>query len=249
MLGAAPAALITDIDGTISRIVSRPEDALVSERAKRSLAALARRLALVAVITAREEGVARRMVGVPELTYVGNYALDEEVLARFDPRALDGLKAAIGPLLAALPCVQLEEKGVAFSLHYRRCKEAGVREELLGRLRPLAAAAGARILEGKQVIELVPQALPDKGTAVARLLERVSARGAVYLGDDLSDIAVFRELARRRQRGRPGLAVAVVDEETDVSVIEAADATVAGVDGAEELLDLLAGRLEQEAPE
>jgi len=241
VLAAAPAALITDIDGTISRIVARPDAAVVSESARASLGALAQRLALVAVITAREERVARRMIGVDELVYVGNYALDGASAAHIGERPLADAEAAVRPLLRDLPCVTLEEKGVAFSLHYRNCHEEGVRERLLALVAPLAEAADARILEGKQVIELVPRALPDKGMAVSRLLERNSIRGAVYLGDDLSDIAVFREIARRRERdGQPGLALAVVDAETDASVVDAADLTLTGVDEAEELLALLA---------
>src|SRR3990172_12154603 len=75
VLAAAPAALISDVDGTISRIVSRPEAAVVSAGVQASLRCLAHELALVAVITARGEAAARRMGGGEELAYVGNHAL------------------------------------------------------------------------------------------------------------------------------------------------------------------------------
>ncbi len=182
VLAAAPAALITDIDGTISRIVARPEAAVVSDSARASLRCLAGRLALVAVITAREQAVARRMVAVEELTYVGNYALDSASAPHLGDDPLAEARRAIRPLLRPFSCVTLEEKGVAFSMHYRNCQEEGMRERLLALVQPIADAAAARVLEGKQVIELVPRALPDKGSAVARLAP--SAGFAVEVVDD-----------------------------------------------------------------
>ena len=242
VLAAAPAALVSDVDGTISRIVSRPEAAVVSAGVQASLRCLAHELALVAVITAREEAAARRMVGVEELTYVGNYALDGATAADIGEEPLAAAKAAVRPLLGSFPCVTLEDKGVAFSLHYRNCEDETVPGRLLAVVEPLAEATGARVLHGKQVIELVPRALPNKWGAVERLLQERGISGVVYLGDDLGDIAVFRGILRRRaETGLPGLAVAVVDEETDSTVREAADLTLDGVDEAEALLAQLAG--------
>jgi trehalose-phosphatase len=102
-------------------------------------------------------------------------------------------------------------------------------------------------VEGKQVIELVPAALPDKGTAVRNLLEERGIDGVVYLGDDISDIAVFRELASLREgQGYHALTIAVVDAETYELVPEMADITLAGVDEVEALLTALAARLSEE---
>src|SRR5688572_19038813 len=123
VLEASPAALITDIDGTISRIVSRPEDAIVSERMRESLRQLATQLALVAVVTAREESVARRMVQLPELTYVGNYGLDVAARPVLGRGELTLVKAGVQSALLSLPCASLEEKGISFAVHYRNCYE------------------------------------------------------------------------------------------------------------------------------
>jgi trehalose 6-phosphate phosphatase len=244
----APAALITDIDGTISPIVASPEQAAVSGRARAALASLARDLALVGVVTARDEATARGMVGLAGLSYVGNYALAGEAWAAVTETGLDRAKAKARPLIDRFPGSTFEDKGVSFTLHYRNCDDPfAVREQLLALLTPLAEEEGARILEGKRVIELVPRSLPDKGTAVARLLEARSLRGAVYLGDDFSDIAVFREIARRRWAdGLPGLGVAVVDKETDETVWRAADARLEGVTEVETFLEGLAAAMTKE---
>jgi trehalose 6-phosphate phosphatase len=241
ILRRAPAAFVTDIDGTISAIVSRPEDASVEEPTRDGLRRLARRLALVAVITAREEAVARSMVGVESLTYVGNYALNNGSVPWDLNDGVERLKAAVRPLLLQLPCVTLEEKGIAFSLHYRNCIEEGVRERLLSGIRSVANVSGAKLLEGKQVIEVVPASLPDKGVALARLLDAHSIDGVVFTGDDLSDIDAFREVRRRS-----GLAIAVVDRETPVAVREAADIELGGVGAVAAFMDKLAGTLEGE---
>jgi len=243
-----PGAIITDIDGTISRIVARPEDATVSSTAKAALDALSRSVDLVAVITARDEATARRMVGAAGVTYVGNYGLDSGASVA----GVDGVsqaRSAVGPLLKGLPCVTVEDKGVAFSLHYRNCDDPGaVRLRLLDIAGPIAAAAGARILEGKRVIEVVPGRLPDKRSAFSKLVDAQGIRGLIYFGDDLSDVLVFEEIARRRSKGLlEGLGIAVVDVETDTSVREAADTAVDGVGGVERLLtDLASGLLESE---
>ena len=241
VLNAIPSALMTDIDGTISRIVARPDDAMVSDSARESLRSIASELALVAVVTAREESVARSLVGLDSVAYVGNYAVDGDVELVQGVQPLEHAKADVKELLADLPCVELEEKGISFALHYRNCTEEDVRQRLLSLVVPLATEAGARIIEGKRVVELVPAGLPDKGTAVAKLSSDYGLQGIVFIGDDFSDVAVFREIARRREEeGLPGLSIAVIDAETDDAVRDAADVSVAGVDEVEVLLAALA---------
>jgi trehalose 6-phosphate phosphatase len=242
-LQTRPCALITDIDGTLSRIVLRPEDATVDPAAALALQDLALALDLVAVITARDEATARRMVGAPALTYVGNYGHVAGTRVGGE-RALRLALDRTPLLLVDLPCVQVEDKGLGFALHYRNCEDpAAVRERLLGIAGPVAAAADARILEGKKVIELVPRSLPDKAAAFRHLVESGGIKGLIYLGDDISDVAVFREVASLREQGAVnGLSIAVADGETDPSVIEAADLTLASVDEVAALLTALARR-------
>jgi trehalose 6-phosphate phosphatase len=248
VLAMRPSALVSDIDGTLSRIVPRPQDAGVSEAARASLRRLAEELDVVAVITGREEAVARLMVGVAGITYIGSYALDPRGTNSLSRDGVASTLEALRALLWPLQCVQLEEKDVSFSLHYRNCDDpAGMRLRLLSIAEPLAGRYGAKLLEGKQVIEVAPQELPDKGSALARLLREKQVQGVLFIGDDQADVQAFRELRRRRvDRGLPGLAVAVVDSETPVLVRESADATLEGVDEVEQFLEALTERLVDE---
>jgi trehalose 6-phosphate phosphatase len=243
VLGARPSLLVTDVDGTLSRIVPRPEDATVSEAAKSGLRGLVPKLDNLAVITGREESVARRMVGVEGLIYVGSYALEAVGELSFD--AVRPALMLVEPHLEDLPCVELERKQVSFALHYRNCIDAErVSERLMELLEPIAEHTSTRLLVGKQVIEVAPQALPDKGTALHQLIERRRVRGVVFVGDDVADASAFRVIARRRETtGDPGLGIAVIDSETPAVVLESADLAIQGVGDVERFLNLLADRL------
>src|SRR2546426_12193410 len=72
------AAIFLDVDGVLAPIVPRPEDARVPEETRAELRRLNGRYALVACISGRAGGAAREIVGVPELTYVGNHGLELE---------------------------------------------------------------------------------------------------------------------------------------------------------------------------
>jgi len=243
VLGARPSLLVTDVDGTLSRSVARPHEATVSEAARSGLRGLVGKLDHVAVITGREESVARRMVGVEELIYVGSYALDAVGGLSFD--AVRPALMLLEPHLEDLPCVELERKQVSFALHYRNCVDGErVNLRLLELLEPITERTATRLLAGKQVIEVAPQALPDKGTALHQLIERQRVRGVVFVGDDVADASAFRVISRRRETtGDPGLGIAVVDEETPDVVRDSADLAIHGVSDVEQFLDLLADRL------
>ncbi len=249
VLRARPSGLLTDIDGTISRIVPRPEDATVDPRISGFLAQLASRLNVVGVITARAAAIAREMVGVEGLTYVGHYGLEET--AEHPDSHIADLKPLVREKIRGLACVTLEDKDISFSIHYRNCPNPeAVREQILAILLPLAGTADARLLEGKRVVEVVPDRLPDKRSAVARLVRNQGLQGLIYMGDDLSDVAVFKEIGRRRvEDGLPGIGLAVVDAETDPIVRQAADFTVDGVDGVSDFLGRLVTSLKEEREE
>ena len=244
-LSQTPAALITDIDGTISPIVSRPEDAAVSEAIKAALRSISGRLALTAVTTGRPEAVARSMVEVERVTYIGHYGLDAEAESKIDDSPLKAAKGRVLQTIEPLDGVVFEEKGVSFSLHYRHSPDPeSAREALLAIAAEVSAATGARVVPGKQVVELVPSELPHKGTAISKLLAAHGIQGAVYFGDDISDLDAFAVLTQRGAASLPSLSIAVIDVETDERVRESADLRLAGVDQVEEVLTALAQSLQ-----
>ncbi|HKC82580.1 MAG TPA: trehalose-phosphatase, partial [bacterium] len=110
------AALFLDVDGVLAPIVSRPEDARVPEETRAELRRLDERYALVACISGRAGADARRVVGVPELVYVGSHGLELDARAgEWDRRLQDFLQDVAWPAT--------ENKGLTASLHYRGSKD------------------------------------------------------------------------------------------------------------------------------
>ena len=250
--GLGRAGLVTDIDGTISPIVARPEEAYVLPRARQALERLENRLALVAVVSGRTVAEARRMVDVDGLTYVGNHGL--EILGERGPELVPEARPWVRRLAAvladvasmhAIPGVLVENKGATGSLHYRMAPDPDrARRELLAILARCAITSGLRIEEGRMVINLLPPLTVTKGSAVSWLVREHRLERLVYLGDDITDAHAFRALAVLRQSGVRTLGIGVVAPETPPSVRQLADACVASVQEVAELLCRTADGLE-----
>jgi trehalose 6-phosphate phosphatase len=181
------AALFLDIDGVLAPIVPRPEDARVPEETQAELRRLATRYALVACISGRAGADAERVVGVPDVVYVGNHGLERSSEA---PAWATRLRA----FLQGVDWPVLEDKGLTAALHYR-----GIADEpsALVRLEQIAAAArseGFRTRFGRKVLEILPPIAANKGTAVRALLAERGLDRALYVGDDTTDLDGFRAL-------------------------------------------------------
>ncbi|HET7092078.1 MAG TPA: trehalose-phosphatase, partial [Thermomicrobiales bacterium] len=112
-----------------------------------------------------------------------------------------------------------------------------------------AARHGLTVTEGRAILELRPDIVVDKGTAIVDLVRERGLRGAVFLGDDLTDIDGFRALRTLRERRKlDAVSVGVVGPETPAGVRDAVDGVVDGVDGCAALLTTLADRLAAPGP-
>lgn len=234
-LEAEPSGLLTDFDGTLSPIVGDPELARLVDGADGALAALAERLAVVAVITGRSAYDARRLTGVPGLLVVGNHGAEwlepgtEEASEAAESREVAKRLEAV---LAAVPTptgVFVERKGLSATVHYRNASDPdAVRAAILAGL-SAADRHGIDLREGRKAIELRPRGLADKGRAARAIVERHSLRGVVVMGDDLTDLDMFRAVGELREAGRVRAAILAVgagDAELAVEVGAAADVTL-----------------------
>jgi trehalose 6-phosphate phosphatase len=96
-------------------------------------------------------------------------------------------------LLDALPKVEgivLEDKRASLSVHYRCCASPAIAAELIRRA--AADLPGARLVGGKCVLNILPEGVPDKGDALMEQLRASGTTRAIFLGDDVTDEAVFR---------------------------------------------------------
>ena len=69
----ARAAVLLDIDGTLAPIVRHASDANVPEATRLRLIELAKRYGLVACVSGRAASVARQMVSIGSIAYIGNH--------------------------------------------------------------------------------------------------------------------------------------------------------------------------------
>jgi trehalose 6-phosphate phosphatase len=211
------AAVLLDVDGVLAPIVPRPDDARVPDDTRAELHRLAETYALVACVSGRAGEDARRVVGVPELTYVGNHGLE------LDPEAAEWSER-LEAFLATVSWPRIEDKGLTASLHYRDAPDENEARRELDAVGERAREAGFVARYGRKVLELVPPLAADKGTAVTQLLERRSLARALYAGDDSTDLDAFAALTALEL----GVRVAVASPEGPAALRERADIVLAG---------------------
>ena len=210
-------ALFLDYDGTLSPIVSRPEQAMLSDSMRAVLRALATKLP-VAILTGRDLADVRQRVGVDAIVYAGSHGFDiagphglrRQMATEFLPK-LDMAEKELHDALDGIPGALVERKRFSITAHYRNVNENDVPA--------FAKAVGAvaarhpelRGIDGKKVYELLPNIGWDKGKAVLWLLrtpDLASSSGGIrpiYIGDDSTDEDAFRELEL------PGIGIIVTE--------------------------------------
>jgi len=121
-----PFAWFSDIDGAVSPIVERPEDAIVPERLRHLLSQLGRSVDHLVFVSGRSPALARAMVRIDGATYIGNHGLTrlEGDVERTLPEAEPYVErvAEVERQLASSLTVDgliLEKKGPVLALHYR----------------------------------------------------------------------------------------------------------------------------------
>jgi trehalose 6-phosphate phosphatase len=211
------AALFLGVDGVLAPVVPKPEDARVPDETREELRRLNGRYALVACISGRAGADAQRIVGIPELVYVGNHGLE-----------LDGEAAGWGErlqrFLAEVDWPATENKQLTASLHYRGAPDEAAARTALEDVKARAEREGFVARFGRKVLEVLPPLDVHKGTAVRQLLAEQSLRRALYAGDDTTDLDGFKALDGLDMSVR----IAVASAEGPADLREAADLTVAG---------------------
>jgi trehalose 6-phosphate phosphatase len=246
--GRRPAVFL-DYDGTLTPIVDRPEDAIISDSMREAVRGLAKRCT-VCVVSGRDRPVVQQLMGIDDLVVAGSHGFDiwspqegtleheagagfEDLLERVQSR----LSEEVGDVDGAL----VEPKKASVAIHYRLVSETE-RPRVHAVVDALLAENPdeLKVTPGKMVYEIQPKLDWDKGKAVLYLLGALGLDGEdvvpLYLGDDITDEHAFEALAGR------GIGVFVGDP-ADPEVADrptAADFVLASTDEAERFLDALA---------
>ena len=240
-----PCGLFVDIDGTLAPIQPRPDMAAVPPDVRDSLEAVARRMS-VAVLTGRSAADGKRMVGSDSLLYVGNHGM-EWVAPEAAPytSAIRALAADIVAHFEGYEGLIVEDKGPTLSVHYRLTADpSAARAVVLDFLKARGRTEGLRVSEGKSVVEVRPPIELSKGTSLASIVQERGLAAAIAMGDDVTDVDMLLSVRALTASGalQAGIAIAVCGDETPPALLEAADYTVNGPEGAARFLRRLAER-------
>jgi trehalose-phosphatase len=199
-------AVFLDYDGTLTPIVSRPEQAELTPEMRETLRQLARRCD-TAIISGRDLDDVRRRVGLEQLVYAGSHGLDirladgERLAADRAEDCLPALARAERVLqrgLQQVPGAIIERKRFAIAAHYRLVADADVPAVERVVDEALSTGRGLRKRGGKRVFELLPDIQWDKGAALRWLMQALPRHQRqplpIYIGDDLTDEDAFRVL-------------------------------------------------------
>ena len=233
LASADRAGLVLDFDGTLTQIVDDPATSALLDGVAEPLAHIARRLAVVAIVSGRPAGFLADRAGVGGVKLLGLYGTEEWREGTVVPRpevlawqsAVDDASDRFALAIAGHPGVVLEDKGLAVALHWRNAPDRDAAGAFVDQVAAeVAADTGLASEPGKFVAELRPPVDWDKGSAVGALVAEHALDMIVYVGDDRGDLPA---LAAARAAG--GVAV-VVDHgaETTPQVRAAGDVILDG---------------------
>ncbi|HSM93040.1 MAG TPA: trehalose-phosphatase, partial [Anaeromyxobacteraceae bacterium] len=191
-LGRPGTLLVFDFDGTLAPLVRARGRARLGEGTRRALARVAKALP-TAVLSGRAwPDLAAKVAGVPVRWAVGGHGAEwpGEAPPRRFVRRVAGWRRVLDGRLAALQGVDVEDKEVSLSIHWRAARDAAAAGAAV--LQATGDLPGARRVGGKRVLNVVPAEAPDKGGALARLVAESGCERVLFVGDDVTDEAGFR---------------------------------------------------------
>jgi alpha,alpha-trehalase len=209
-------ALFLDFDGTLTPIVSRPEQAVLSDSVRQLLRLMADQVP-VAIFTGRDLDDIRRRVDIDGIVYAGSHGFDiagprglrKEVATEFLP-VLDLAETELKTKLAGVSGAQLERKRFSVAAHYRNVSESDAVKVKQAVDQVLAHHHELRRMENKKVYELLPGTDWDKGKAVIWILDLLGRNRdqlcPLYIGDDVTDEDAFRAIEQN------GVGIVVTEE-------------------------------------
>ncbi|PYJ47542.1 MAG: trehalose-phosphatase [Verrucomicrobia bacterium] len=199
-------AVFLDYDGTLTPIVLRPEEAILSSSMREVLRALAAKVP-VAILSGRDLEDLRQRVSIEGIVYAGSHGFDivgprglrKQVAPEFLP-ILEDTEKELKQKLRDIAGAQLERKRFSIAAHFREVPDERTPQveqavsEVAARHRKLRKTAG------KKVYELQPDVDWNKGKALLWLLEAMGLDPEemfpIYIGDDLTDEDAFRAVER-----------------------------------------------------
>lgn len=207
--------LLSDFDGTLTKIVKHPKLVKVDKKTKSYLRLLSRSKDVsLGVVSGRPLKNIKNLIRIERIFYVGNHGFELEYLNTkgkteifIHPevkRALPLLKKITKDLereLKGIKGLLIENKIFTLSLHYRMVKSKDVKKlkrQIINIIKPYKDCQKIKVTYGKKVIEIRPPINWNKGNAVLKIKDLLKKKDIVtiYLGDDRTDEDVFKILRK-----------------------------------------------------
>jgi trehalose 6-phosphate phosphatase len=243
VLQNTPAGLFSDFDGTLSEVAPTPGAAVAWPGAADALSRVARSLDSSGIITGRAVADVRSKLEVDEIFIIGNHGLewfergqhvDHEAGLAAEQSITEALAEIERRLAQTVSTEHMlwENKRLTASIHFRNVDDpVAVGVALLPIVEEEASARGLRVSSGKMIFELRPDVQISKGTALERLVSTRGLKGAIFFGDDVTDVDGFRALhALREKDGIATLAVAIRSRDVHPTVIAESDMVLESVE-------------------
>jgi trehalose 6-phosphate phosphatase len=200
-------AVFLDYDGTLTPIVDRPEDALISDEMREAVRRVARQFP-VGVVSGRDRRVVQKLMGIDDLIVAGSHgfdiwspsggAIEREEGAEFKG-LLEEVRRRLSEELGSIPGALVEPKSNSVAAHYRLVAEGERKRvgEVVQRLLD-EHPQELKVTPGKMVYEIQPNVDWNKGKAVLHVLRSLGLDTPdvvpLYLGDDITDEDAFEAL-------------------------------------------------------
>jgi trehalose 6-phosphate phosphatase len=196
--------LAFDYDGTLAPIAPTPEGARMRATTRTLLRRVARCYPSVVISGRALEDISRRMHGIPLWYVFGNHGSEPLVSAGVDHKTADWIRI-LRRVLPADPGVVIEDKTHTVTVHYRAARDPEAAREAA--LRAALQIPEARVVGGKQAVNLLHRGGPDKSSALRYAVKAFACDIAIYVGDDDTDEDAFGALDAHRllavRVGRP----------------------------------------------
>ncbi len=198
--------LFLDYDGTLTPIVSRPEDARLLPATRDLIKKLQKHPRFdIAIISGRSLKDIKKMAAIKGIVYAGNHGLEIEMKSgrSLRPKGLSTkyllkkIKLSLKKELKHIKGAWIEDKGCTLSVHFRLVEKKNinlVKKAFRKTVLPYVVTRKIRAFSGKMVFEARPGVEWDKGKTMLYLLAKKRKALPIYIGDDVTDTDAFRAI-------------------------------------------------------
>jgi len=205
--------LMFDYDGTLTPIVEKPELAILDNKTKKALEAIAENdLIKIAIISGRDIETLKQLSGITSMHIIlfglhgGQTQVEGEIhdySSETQKNKICEISKTLEKELTVYKGIILENKGLSVAVHYRLAENNAV-EDILRIVKDIFNFYNSHnefILQpGKKVLEILPAGF-SKDKAVNHLISFFPDCFPVYFGDDITDISAIKETINHNGSG------------------------------------------------